>query len=147
MPEQIKRLAVVFAVLIGVFLIARSILKPESFGQYGHYRGQALIDNRDRVPKYLGEQACLDCHEEYGDLKSSDLHAKISCESCHGPGWKHNEEPEPSNIILPEGREFCGLCHSLNAARLAENVAQVDLNEHNTESQCVECHNPHAPWE
>lgn len=147
MPEQIKRLAVVFVALIAIFLIIRAILMPDTFGQYGHYRGQALIDNRDHVPKYLGENACLDCHEEYFELKSSDLHAKISCESCHGPGWKHVEEPDVARMTLPEGRDFCGLCHSLNAARTTDNVAQVVLSEHYTEDQCTDCHNPHAPWE
>lgn len=147
MPKQIQRLALVFLALIAIFLVTRKLLIPDTFGQYGHYRGDALIDNRDHEVKYLGEKACLDCHEEYGELKASDLHAEISCESCHGPGWKHVEEPEPGNIILPEGREFCGLCHSLNAARSTDNVAQVDLKEHNPESVCTECHNPHAPWE
>lgn len=147
MPAQIKRLALLFAVLIGSFLIIRAILMPDTFGQYGHYRGQALIDNRNHEVKYLGEKSCLECHEEYGEMKSSDLHAEISCETCHGPGWKHVEEPEPANIILPSGRDFCGLCHSLNAARTTDNVAQVDLKEHNTEDQCLDCHNPHAPWQ
>jgi len=147
MPAQIKRLALVFAVLIGCFLLIRALLMPDTFGQYGHYRGQALEDNRNHEVKYLGEKFCLECHEEYGDMKSSDLHAEISCETCHGPGWKHVEEPEPENITLPEGRAFCGLCHSLNAARLTDNVAQVDLKEHNTGKQCLDCHNPHAPWQ
>lgn len=147
MPAQIKRLALLFAVLIGTFLIIRALLMPDSFGQYGHYRGQALIDNRNHEVKYLGEKSCLECHEEYVELKSSDLHAEISCETCHGPGWQHVEEPEPANIILPSGRDFCGLCHSLNAARTTDNVAQVDLKEHNTEDQCLDCHNPHAPWQ
>ncbi len=147
MPEQVKRLLILSVILVGSFLILRSFLIPDSFGEFGHYRGDALDDIQSLEVKYQGEAVCLDCHEDYGELKNEDLHAEISCESCHGPGWKHVEDPSAENIILPEGRAFCGLCHDKNAARDQRIVAQVDLNEHNTESLCVECHNPHAPWQ
>lgn len=147
MPEQVKRLLILFVVLVAAFLLVRSLLIPDSFGQYGHYRGLALEENQAHEVKYLGEEACLDCHDDYGTMKSEDMHSGISCESCHGPGWKHVEDPTPENILYPSGREFCGLCHSKNAARPANEVAQVVLEEHNTDNECVECHNPHAPWQ
>ncbi len=147
MPEQVKRLLILSVILVGSFLILRSFLIPDSFGEFGHYRGDVLNEIQSLEVKYQGETVCLDCHEDYGEFKKVGLHAEISCESCHGPGWKHIEDPNPENILLPEGREFCGLCHNKNAARDAREIAQVDLNEHNSESDCMECHNPHAPWQ
>ena len=147
MPAQIKRLLILTFVLVAAFLLFRSLMIPDTFGQYGHYRGASLDEIKALDVKYLGEAACLDCHEEYGDMKGEDLHAEISCESCHGPGWKHVEEPAPENIVVPSGREFCALCHEENAARSNRAVAQISLNEHNPDNSCVECHNPHAPWQ
>ncbi len=145
MPQQIKRLAIVFAVLITGFLIARHFLIPESFGQYGHYRGYALDENKAHDTKYVGEAICADCHDDMMELKVSDLHAEISCETCHGPGWKHIKEPTAGQFRIPESRDFCGTCHSINPAR-PDFIKQVDLSEHNIEANCIECHNPHAPW-
>jgi len=145
MPLHIKRLIVLFVILITSFLVARHFLIPESFGQFGHYRGLALDEVKAQEAKYLGDAVCADCHEDIMDLKLSDLHAKISCETCHGPGWKHIEEPEPGQFNIPEGRDFCGSCHSINPAR-PDFIKQVNLREHNPEANCNECHNPHAPW-
>ena len=41
---HLLRLAVVFLVGIILFLVARGFLVPRSFGQYGHYRGNAIAE-------------------------------------------------------------------------------------------------------
>jgi hypothetical protein len=79
-------------------------------------------------------------------MKSQDVHSEIHCETCHGPGLRHTEKGDTAFIIKPVSREFCGLCHSKNAARKTDAVYQVDLNEHNVGKNCIECHNPHQPW-
>ena len=145
MPKHILRLLILFAVLISGFLVARHFLIPESFGQYGHYRGLALEDNKNHPVKYSGQELCGECHDDIWELRNSDLHQSISCETCHGPGWEHVEEPAAGQLVIPEGREFCGTCHSVNPAR-PDFIKQVDLKEHNVEANCVECHSPHAPW-
>jgi len=145
MPKHIFRLVILFAVLLSGFLVARHFLIPESFGQYGHYRGLALDDNKNIDPKYSGKDLCGECHDDMMELVNSDLHKGISCEACHGPGWKHVQEPGTGQLIIPDSREFCGTCHSINPAR-PDFIKQVDLNEHNVDATCVECHNPHAPW-
>jgi hypothetical protein len=75
MPEQVKRLLILIVVLVAAFLLVRSLLIPDSFGQYGHYRGLALDENKAHDVKYLGEEACLDCHDDYGSMKSEDMHS------------------------------------------------------------------------
>jgi len=47
MPKQIQRLLIVFAVFISLFLVARHYLVPKTFGDLGHYRADALKDNKD----------------------------------------------------------------------------------------------------
>jgi hypothetical protein len=146
-PPQITRLAIVFAIFISLFLLVRHFLVPDTFGEYGHYRGDALIDNALVEIHYSGQQACFECHQDVEDLKTLDVHSEIHCETCHGPGQKHVVSSDPADILKPAGREFCGLCHSKNAARRQDAVFQVDLNEHNVGKICIECHNPHQPWE
>ena len=55
MPPQIKRLLPLFALFIGLFLLVRHLLIPESFGEFGHYRGNSLGENADKPLHYAGK--------------------------------------------------------------------------------------------
>jgi len=145
-PPQVKRLAIAFAVFISLFLLLRHFLVPDTFGEYGHYRGASLIDNAKPEIHYAGQNACFECHQDIEDKKLQDVHSEIHCETCHGPGQKHVLSGEAADIIKPSGREFCGLCHALNVAKQKYAVFQVDLKKHNAGKNCIECHNPHEPW-
>ncbi len=145
-PPQLKRLAVAFAIFISGFLLLRHFLVPESFGQYGFYRGASLEEIAQIPVKYAGQKACLDCHQDIDNLKQEDVHSEISCETCHGPGQKHSENGDITLLEKPVSRESCGICHSKNTAKRKEAIFQVDLKEHNTPKKCIECHNPHQPW-
>jgi len=146
MPPQLKRLIPLFAIFITLFLTARYFLVPESFGETGHYRFNSIQENMDKPLYYAGRDACAECHDDKAEELVSGMHATLACESCHGPGLAHSEEPEPENIIVPTERKSCGICHAFNLTREGK-VALVDLNDHNIDSKCIECHNPHKPWE
>jgi DmsE family decaheme c-type cytochrome len=87
---------------------------------------------------FVGDDTCTACHETIGRTIASSSHGKAanprtpaaqpnrSCESCHGPGQKHAESGDPSDI-----RVFRAM-----AARDASAV-------------CLTCHNRgnHAAWE
>lgn len=148
MPPQIKRLALLFAIFIGLFFVARYFLVPESFGEFGHYRGLSLSENQAKSPKYTGQLACADCHQDETDLKAPNVHQSLSCETCHGPGMDHiNSTDSIVPMQVPKSREFCATCHTKNAARKTDNIVQIDPAEHNPEDLCTECHNPHNPWQ
>ncbi len=148
MPIQLKRLIPLFIVFIGIFLILRHLLIPDTFGQYGHYRGDALIDNASRNSVHASKEDCFLCHDDIQAIVENDSHAGLSCLICHGPGLEHVDNPEADNILKNSGREFCGKCHHLHAARSADVIIQVDIHTHHTEKDnCIECHNPHEVWE
>jgi hypothetical protein len=146
-PLHIKRLILAFMVFIALFLLARHFLVPDTFGKYGPYRAASLDDYSLIETHYAGQLACLECHQDIQDLKLKDVHSEIHCEVCHGPGQKHVTSAAAADILKPSGREFCGSCHALNAAKSKNAIVQVDLNKHNTGKNCIECHNPHQPWE
>ncbi len=146
MPPQIKRPLILLGSIILIFLIARYFIKPEGFGEKGFYRVQSLEENEAFEIKYIGSQSCNECHDDMIALRDSGVHTTLNCEICHGQGYKHFETGEAKDIVIPEGRTFCAWCHSKNAARPEGTIAQVNLKEHNIENNCIECHNPHAPW-
>ena len=148
MPVQIKRLLIYFTVFIGLIAVSRYLLVPESFGQFGHYRGNSLAENADKPIHYSGAEACNECHDDIMLSKNSDLHADLSCETCHGPGQAHFDDPEAFPVERPSGRDYCTSCHAMNPARNPRVIAQIDPEDHNTDhDECIDCHNPHMPWE
>ena len=149
MPVQLKTLIPLFAVFVILFLIARHFLIPESFGEFGHYRADAIGEIAELPVHYAGKEVCIDCHDIEAEQISSDRHSGLSCEVCHGPNAKHADDYEIMEFLIKDGsRESCGRCHGLNSARKIEAVIQIDIREHHPEKEnCIDCHNPHAVWE
>ncbi|MFH1320143.1 MAG: hypothetical protein ABII90_05745 [Bacteroidota bacterium] len=147
MPIQIKRLLIAFIIFVSIFLVIRQFLIPESFGEFGHYRALSLKENEDHEMKYVGVSTCNNCHDDIVSGKQDDLHEALDCETCHGPGYIHAGSPEAGQLEIPEERESCGRCHSFNPARPKKYITQVDLSEHNVDKKCIQCHNPHKPWD
>ena len=146
-PPQITRLALAFAIFISIFLLVRHFLVPDTFGKYGPYRAAALNDYLPLEIHYSGQQACFKCHQDIEDKKAQDVHSDIHCETCHGPGQKHVVSSKAGDVLEPSDRDFCGSCHVINAGKLKSTINQIDLNKHNVGKNCIECHNPHQPWE
>lgn len=72
------------------------------FDQYLVWKGDKHAKAFDVLPaKYKNDESCLKCHttgfgKPTGYQKSSDTHlAGVSCETCHGPGSKHEEVCKP----------------------------------------------------
>ena len=146
MPPQLKTLIPLFGAFIVLFLVARYFLVPDSFGKEGHYRFNSIAENKEKVMNYVGKEACADCHDDKALEIKSDVHAGLSCETCHGPGLAHIDSPESVKLIKSDQRSFCGTCHSINLSR-GKVIVQIELKEHNPDKKCIECHNPHQPWQ
>ena len=147
MPPQLKTLLPLLAIFVVIFLVVRSFLIPESFGKYGHYRANSLLEISEHPVKYAGKSACIECHDTEAAQLTSDAHSELSCEVCHGPGAKHVDDFD-IKLERPGTREFCGECHSINPARKIEIINQIDIKSHHPEKEnCIGCHNPHAVWE
>jgi len=145
MPLQLQRLLLVFAVFIGIMLGLKYFLTPESWREYGPYRGNAIREIGAKDIKFVQMDDCAMCHDSIAELKNQGEHISIQCEICHGPGYMHIEdETNPMEII--EGRALCLRCHALNPARPQNVIKQIDDAEHNAEEDCITCHNPHQPW-
>ena len=142
--EHLLRLAAVFVFGILLFILARAQFVPKSFGQYGHYRGDALKELAARELRYAGHGACEDCHSDVLAVKKSGKHAGVNCEACHGPLANHAADPASVTPQLPDTGVLCARCHEANLAKPAK-FPQVDSKDHSSGAKCNTCHQPHSP--
>ncbi|MBL6964154.1 MAG: hypothetical protein ISR55_10040 [Bacteroidetes bacterium] len=145
MPIQLRRLLLLFSVFIIIFIVIRHFLVPDSFGEFGHYRGDALDEIASQEVKFMGNQSCVACHDSIGTLLIEGYHDYLQCEVCHGPGYQHNVNPVTYHLLKPMERTDCAKCHSQNKARAEDGIIQQDIDNHHPERKCIECHNPHQP--
>lgn len=104
---------------------------------------------------YVGEETCITCHEEViGTYVGSAHHqkadprspaAKQGCESCHGPGSKHVEDPTEnkprqfSKMTADEQNAVCTTCHTRG------DHALWDGSQHEMRGvTCTTCHTVHS---
>jgi hypothetical protein len=143
-PPQIVRLVLLTIAIVTVYLAARHVLTPPTFGQYGWYRGDVLAEIAAREPVHAGRQSCLECHLEQHQQLAGAGHKDLSCESCHGVGREHADNPD---MPLPKITfDHCVRCHEEDPAR-PKWLPQVNPRTHFPEDSCTECHVPHAPSE
>jgi hypothetical protein len=140
--------------------LAQRLLKPKSFGELGHYRADAVREIMDLELVHQGKEVCGECHEAIHQAHVKDIHFRVPCEDCHGPGQAHvkyykNKDPLVSKAQATMPREYtlegCLFCHRKLAAR-PRSFAQIDPVEHyqflhvnKPETRCIECHSPHEP--
>jgi hypothetical protein len=143
-PNQVLQLAVVFAVLAVVMILVRQRLVPESFGDIGHYRADAVDINAARALQYAGWQVCADCHDDIVETKNRSFHRNLSCEACHGAAWAHASGETDETPPLPTRREQCLQCHGYLPSR-PTGFPQVVAERHEPARPCHSCHDPHDP--
>lgn len=141
MPPQIIRLVLLTLAIVGSYLVARAFLTPQSFGEYGWYRGNALGEIASRTPVYAGKQACDECHSDILQKMAKDFHKTLSCEACHGVSKSHAENPDVLPVKLTGSH--CIRCHEANPSRPAW-FKQIVVIDHYS-GKCTECHVPHQP--
>lgn len=142
--EHLLRLAAVFVLGLIAFLVLRALLVPRSFGQYGHYRGNAIGEIAALTVSYAGHQVCEGCHSDVLEVKSKGVHKGVACESCHGPLAKHADDPALVRPVKLDTSKLCVRCHEENLAK-PKNFAQVASKDHSGGAACDSCHQAHSP--
>lgn len=142
--QHLFRLATVFVLGLIMFLVLRAVLVPKSFGQFGHYRGDALHEIAARPIAFAGHEVCEACHTDVLDIKKHGRHARVACESCHGPLANHVEDPGTVKPAKLDTALLCVRCHESIPAKPMD-FPQVNSAEHSAGLPCETCHQPHSP--
>lgn len=137
---------IIFGVIVALFIVTRWVVQPDTFYQYGHYRGKALSEIAAHPTNYAAAGECGECHDEQAEQNAAGSHAKLSCQMCHGPGGRHLAEPAAENIIRPEVRTLCLRCHEANFSR-PKRFPQIQPASHTGGRLCSACHTVHNPGE
>ena len=138
------RLASVFAVGFFLLVLARGFLLPKTFGEYGHFRGDAMKEIAAQPINYAGHEACESCHVDVYDIKKAGKHAGVRCESCHGPLASHADDPGSIKPVKPDPAVLCVRCHTANSAK-PRGFPQIVVADHAGDLSCDTCHQPHSP--
>jgi len=150
------RLVIVFFAIIATVLLGRLIMLPESWGEYGYYRGAYIGEEAHKEMKYGTNESCKECHAEVSELKHNSSHDKLSCEMCHAPVSEHIENGKKfADMPVKQGEpqiELCLNCHQKTIGR-AERFPMIDYKLHlekldvKSTHTCNQCHTVHAPLE
>lgn len=141
--EHLLRLVLVFLAGAVLFIVVRAILVPRSFGQYGHYRGNAIAEIAAKQPVFAGHQTCESCHTDVLDVKSRGKHAGVNCEACHGALASHADDPTSVQPPKLDTLVLCVRCHAASSAK-PKSFPQIDA-AHGAGLACETCHQPHNP--
>jgi len=101
---------------------------------------------------YVGQETCVGCHESVKGAGMHSIKADLrtpaggkGCESCHGPGSKHADDPEKvkpmqfGKVSAVEASAACTSCHSTSEHAFWANSKHEARNV-----GCVSCHSVHS---
>ena len=146
MPPQITRLVLLTIDIVGTSVLARVVLTPRSFGQYGWYRGDALMERASLPVEFAGKKFCAECHEPQSEKLAQSGHKTLSCEACHGPLQWHADDPLSKKLRKEDAFADCLRCHQSNPSRPKWHK-QIVAKDHYSGDKCIDCHPPHVPME
>jgi hypothetical protein len=154
--SHVIRIALGLVVFAAIGFIGKTALTPDSFGKYGHYRADAVMEEANREIRIWTNASCLGCHKYEAQLHLSGKHRTISCEFCHGPYADHIKDGKKvAALPVKKGDDIkilCLRCHNKAIhARPKDIIKTVTMPDHLKEQKvklthlCVQCHHQHAP--
>jgi hypothetical protein len=150
--KHVVRAGLLLCFGVVALVLGRSLFLPESWAQFGSYRGANVAEQRDHPVRHGGNESCRACHEEESDTLAEAGHESLACESCHAPLAVHARGDETiGEMPVRRSSELCNRCHQALDARPAQ-FPQINPKQHVEENGeqlsatvCFECHEAHSP--
>ena len=151
MKNHVWRPLLVMMIIVGIVMIARSVLIPADFGvwergyMYGLHRKSNEAEWRAVKVRYKTTAHCRECHQDkYKDILGSP-HRNIGCENCHGAAPDHPKDP--IGYTINRNRSLCIRCHAElpYPDTVRGNIIGINPEKHYPQAECVMCHIPHNP--
>jgi len=150
------RVLLVFVGIIALVVIGKQIMTPDSWGEYGYYRGDYIKEEASRALVHGTNESCKSCHEEVYELKDHSTHKRLSCEACHAPVAEHAKDGNKfADMPVRRGEaqvSLCLKCHQKIVGRpvkfpMIEHPQHLEAQNVKTTHTCDQCHTVHAPLE
>ena len=136
--------------------LARKVFTPETMGQYGHYRGADIEDQKNIAVRLGTNESCFECHKPIRTIHKNGIHNTVSCEVCHGPYGNHIKDGQKIGTLpVKQGQEISQLClrchNKIIQARPRESIKMIGMPEHLEQKMvkvshtCDQCHMVHDP--
>ncbi len=153
---HVLRIVVIFIIAGGLAIFVGGMFRPETLGQYGHYRGSDIEDQRNVEVRNSTNDACFECHRPIRTVHKAGVHKTVSCEFCHGPYADHVKDGKLiGKLPVKRGMEIkdlCLRCHNqVIQARPQTSIKVVAMPQHLEEKKvqldhnCDQCHMVHDP--
>ena len=122
MPPQVSRLILIFAFIGIAFVATRWWARPDTFGQFGHYRGIALSNAITKSPHYNPKSTCAECHDVDFTI---DTVASATRQMARSSMQLPQEKIWEKIVEFLPGRERFALTTAINNKPLATTVDMV----------------------
>lgn len=150
--KHVFRILLLLAATIVAIILGRSAFVPDTWGQYGWYRGANVAEQRDRPVRHGGDVSCQRCHEKQAAAHDDGAHISVRCEVCHAPVAQHAVGGQKIGAMpTHRDRNLCLRCHRRLTAR-PKDFPQIEPQQHVEdnggewgEAVCFDCHDPHSP--
>ena len=147
----------IFTVFTVMWLISSTFPKVDGTDGVDATSAPHVLPNTN-ADDYVGSESCKACHEDEFKAFAETKHAKLAtvaswkdkvqgCESCHGPGKSHMDDPSVQGSIISfkdksskQISESCLTCHSGN-----EGHSKFRRSDHwRNNVGCTDCHTAHG---
>ena len=150
--KHVIRAAILLVVALVLLVVFRSVLVPETWGQYGAYRASNVPEQLALPVHHGGDASCRPCHEEQWETHDASAHVVVRCELCHAPVSGHaTADAKVADMPTHREADLCLDCHRPLDAR-PDRVPQIQAERHVREmggepgpEACFDCHDPHEP--
>lgn len=150
--KHVVRAGFLFLVGVVALIVLRSVLQPDTWGEFGPYRGDSVREYVAMPVQHGGVEGCAECHDDYAKAHKAGVHQPVSCEICHGPMGRHIADGEHiAEMPVRKSASTCLRCHEKLVARPVS-FPQITPAEHLMEmggapgpESCFDCHDPHSP--
>lgn len=152
MPRRAQ--VVILSVGLCVCMAAAIVAKSRGPGLQGVSGQKPAAPPAAQAATYVGEETCLTCHADMTRGYHGSAHGRAAnprspaankgCESCHGPGSAHVEDPAAHPLLQfdkaepREASQACLTCHRRSAHALWDGSSHEARN-----LTCSTCHSVH----
>jgi len=150
--KHLVRAGVLLALVVLGFLYVRSMSTVVSIEAVGISHDDNPRAWASRPVQNQDSADCAECHKATNTSWQASIHARVTCEDCHGSTREHIAQArkgESAPLTIADGRDLCLTCHARVPGR-PSGFPQVDPSLHvealgGAAASCATCHTPHNP--